>query len=535
MTIDQTNGDQARDDRVRQTLGWLGDRAGPPPTFERFEEEATVVAGTGTGRASRPHHRSDRRLAFLAGVAATLVVVGGFWALTRSGDQQVETGPTDPGPTSTSPTPQPGANDRGSTDKTPNGGSDDTAPAGATRELLIWLDAGVTGDQVAAIAERLQSLTEMSELRYVDFGYIDTDQTWAEFSEHFADEPEILELVEPEQLPTSFHVVTPDPDAVIEAVERLPGVDQIDETDPTIRFDRVADHQSRLVADPASLAEAAGARVIVYGGPGGYPEGWGGHLIVWRDGVTTRIGPFNHPRVSRGVIIDRGGDSGPTLAYDLDGNRVCETHLPDESWVHHATTRSDGTVVLGFDRPVGDRDDPSGFRYEAFAHDCETGERTPIASFRSVAGEVETLSVERIGGRVFQVETDAEGNSSSILNEDGVNLVGEDDYAGWIIWSADGSILVYSDHGVPGSPGPHYSNHLAVRDTRTGDLLWRTELPQLISRLDMLGDRLVVGLGDHGTWGLTTERVAVFDLRRGEEAGVVQVVDDVPAGLIYLG
>jgi hypothetical protein len=73
-----------------------------------------------------------------------------------------------------------------------------------------------------------------------------------------------------------------------------------------------------------------------------------------------------------------------------------------------------------------------------------------------------------------------------------------------------------------------------VRDTITGPLLWAPALPQPISRLAIIGDRLAVGLGDdQGGW-VPTVRVAVYDLRLGEEADQVLVVDEVPPGLTYI-
>ncbi|MEL6983714.1 MAG: permease-like cell division protein FtsX, partial [Actinomycetota bacterium] len=70
-------------------------------------------------------------------------------------------------------------------------------------EVKIWLDVGVTAADVEAVATGLDDL----QGRVVEYRYLDLDATYDEFNQFFADEPEILDLVDPEDLPTSFEVV----------------------------------------------------------------------------------------------------------------------------------------------------------------------------------------------------------------------------------------------------------------------------------------------------------------------------------------
>jgi cell division protein FtsX len=75
-------------------------------------------------------------------------------------------------------------------------------PEDAT-EVKIWLDVGVSAADVEAVAARLDGL----QGRVVSYRYLDVDATYAEFSQYFANETEILDLVDPDDLPTSFDVV----------------------------------------------------------------------------------------------------------------------------------------------------------------------------------------------------------------------------------------------------------------------------------------------------------------------------------------
>ncbi len=72
-------------------------------------------------------------------------------------------------------------------------------------EALIWMRPGVSPAQVQAVAVELDSLGDSVEYRYID-----AEETYEEFRVYWADDSEVLDLVEPESLPTSFEVfVTP--------------------------------------------------------------------------------------------------------------------------------------------------------------------------------------------------------------------------------------------------------------------------------------------------------------------------------------
>lgn len=90
-------------------------------------------------------------------------------------------------------------------------------------DLVIWMEVGVDSTNVSDLAALLDSWASVEE-----FVYVDQAATWSEFVEYFADEPEIIELVEPENLPTSFKVRTDAPGSVVGLVTGQAGVDEVE-------------------------------------------------------------------------------------------------------------------------------------------------------------------------------------------------------------------------------------------------------------------------------------------------------------------
>lgn len=101
------------------------------------------------------------------------------------------------------------------------------APARTERneevDLIVWMEVEATFLQAEVVSDRLDGLAEVE--RYL---YVDEVATWDEFSAYYADEPEILQLVTPDQLPTSFEVSTSDPDRVAAELDGLGGIGEVD-------------------------------------------------------------------------------------------------------------------------------------------------------------------------------------------------------------------------------------------------------------------------------------------------------------------
>jgi cell division transport system permease protein len=95
-------------------------------------------------------------------------------------------------------------------------------------EFIVWLDPEATDEQIQTVGDALDTSLAVEDARYIT-----RQETYAEFQEFWADSPEIIDAVQPEQLPTSFRVIPTDPDIdVVEALaaeyQLLPGVTGVD-------------------------------------------------------------------------------------------------------------------------------------------------------------------------------------------------------------------------------------------------------------------------------------------------------------------
>ncbi len=90
-------------------------------------------------------------------------------------------------------------------------------------DLIVWMEVGVDSSQVSELAGLLDSWASVEA-----FVYVDQAASWSEFVEYFADEPEIIGLVEPENLPTSFKVRTGSPGSVIGLLSGQAGVEEVE-------------------------------------------------------------------------------------------------------------------------------------------------------------------------------------------------------------------------------------------------------------------------------------------------------------------
>ncbi len=69
-------------------------------------------------------------------------------------------------------------------------------------EFIVWMRPDATDDQIASVDQKLADNPLVT-----DHSYVNREATFAEFREYYADTPEIVETVEPTQLPTSYRVV----------------------------------------------------------------------------------------------------------------------------------------------------------------------------------------------------------------------------------------------------------------------------------------------------------------------------------------
>ena len=102
-------------------------------------------------------------------------------------------------------------------------------------EFVVWINVGADDSTIGSIEQFLLNSATVKEPRYID-----EDETFLEFQTYFADQPEVLDLVNPDQLPTSFRVVPSTPDlAAIKAlgaeIETLSGVQGVDYAEEYIK------------------------------------------------------------------------------------------------------------------------------------------------------------------------------------------------------------------------------------------------------------------------------------------------------------
>ncbi len=176
--------------------------AGPvPPAWD------AIRGRVGTGEvATLPPAPARRAARWLPVAAAVALVAGGVALATRAGDD---------------PTPR---------------ASDDAAycaalarPARVGIGVMVFFDVDATTDDVARVRGAIEATGGANDLRYRD-----RDESYAEALRLFADQPEMLDLLRPEDVPTSFAMTTATDQAaaaVQAAVEDDPAV-QAAEVDP---------------------------------------------------------------------------------------------------------------------------------------------------------------------------------------------------------------------------------------------------------------------------------------------------------------
>ncbi len=76
-------------------------------------------------------------------------------------------------------------------------------------DFVIWIDPDTTAESIARISDLLTKDDRFSNSRYVS-----QEEVFREFREYYADQPTVLELINPEEIPTYFQVtIRPTQDA----------------------------------------------------------------------------------------------------------------------------------------------------------------------------------------------------------------------------------------------------------------------------------------------------------------------------------
>lgn len=131
-------------------------------------------------------------------------------------------------------------------------------------EFIVWISPDA---DVANIDRAADFLDDSPTVR--DYTYIDKDATFIEFQEYYADQPEVLDLVEADQLPTSFRVVPEIADLALiralgEEIESLPGISGVDYAAEYIKQLNDLTSRATRVMIIAAVVSAATAALLMY-------------------------------------------------------------------------------------------------------------------------------------------------------------------------------------------------------------------------------------------------------------------------------
>lgn len=130
-------------------------------------------------------------------------------------------------------------------------------------EFIVFVQPEATDDQIDAIDRLLAESPQVENTEYVD-----TDATFEEFQDLFADSPEIVETVDPEALPTSYRVVPVDKSAetiaaLRNAFQAQPGVYEVVAAIDSIRTVQDMSSLFQLIALGVAIALVVAAALLV--------------------------------------------------------------------------------------------------------------------------------------------------------------------------------------------------------------------------------------------------------------------------------
>lgn len=125
-------------------------------------------------------------------------------------------------------------------------------------EFIVWMSPDADSENIDATRRFLDE-----HLLVRDFIFVNQEATFVEFQEYYEDQPEVLDLVEAENLPPSFRVVPEIPDlaairALGEEIRAFPGVNGVDYAEEYIKqLNDITNSASQVMIVAAVLAAVA--------------------------------------------------------------------------------------------------------------------------------------------------------------------------------------------------------------------------------------------------------------------------------------
>ncbi len=182
-----------------------------------------------------------------------------------------------------------------------------------TADLTVWLGSDARQAEIDGVRELLEDSRAVWSVIYVS-----QEQTWAEFQRSYADQPEVLDLVESTDLPSSFRVdLEIDDRTVIDALRAelwaLPSVSSVSPDSQRYEWDEAGVTIAVDVAPGSDLPiEAVIAALVVTPGPEGGPPNLSvtGQLPDGLSVVAGPAGPDDGPPRSLALSTDHDHDQG---------------------------------------------------------------------------------------------------------------------------------------------------------------------------------------------------------------------------------
>lgn len=131
-------------------------------------------------------------------------------------------------------------------------------------EFIVWMTADAPQENVDAVKSFLDDSLVVRSASYVNH-----EATFAEFQTYYADQPEVLDLVDPNDLPTSFRVVPEVPDLALirslgQEIEALPGVSQVSYAEEYIKQLNDMTNSASRVMIVAAVLSAVASGLLMY-------------------------------------------------------------------------------------------------------------------------------------------------------------------------------------------------------------------------------------------------------------------------------
>ncbi len=131
-------------------------------------------------------------------------------------------------------------------------------------EFIVWMNPDADQESIRQTADFLDQFPTVKS-----YTYVNKEQTFEEFQAFYADQPEVLDLVEADQLPTSFRVVPEVADLALirelgAQIQALPGISGVDYAEEYIKQLNDLTSRASQVMIVAAMLSAIASGLLMY-------------------------------------------------------------------------------------------------------------------------------------------------------------------------------------------------------------------------------------------------------------------------------